>query len=102
MKRLAIIASIFTASILPAPVTHAAESVCSTRPVLVEALAEQYGESRVAIGVQSGHVVEIFASTSGTWSIVVTNARGLSCITAAGEAFELDAPTAPTAPDKGA
>lgn len=61
------------------------------RPVAVDGLAEKYGETPVALGLSStGHLMEIFASSDGkTWSVIFTNAQGISCFVAAGERFEI-------------
>ncbi|WP_226779347.1 hypothetical protein [Oceaniglobus trochenteri] len=63
---------------------------CAPRAVVVEKLSAQFGETRQSIGLAGpNQVVEVFASTeTGTWSIVVSTAAGLSCIAASGHAFE--------------
>lgn len=69
---------------------------CADRPIVVERLANIYGETRQSIGLGANNtVVEMFASTqSGTWTLTVTVTSGLTCIVAAGDAFErlTDAP----------
>jgi hypothetical protein len=70
---------------------------CAPRDVVVERLASQYGETRQSIGL--GHnntVTEVYASTeTGTWTIAVTNTRGLTCLVASGLAFETLSETLP-------
>jgi hypothetical protein len=63
---------------------------CAPRALVVERLASQFGESRQSIGLGgNSQVVEVFASAeTGTWTIVVSTPAGLSCVVAAGEAFE--------------
>lgn len=63
---------------------------CAPRDAVVERLAERYGESRQSIGLgPNNQVVEVFASTeTGTWTITVTTAQGLTCLVASGQAFE--------------
>ncbi len=63
---------------------------CAPRERVVERLADGYGESRQAIGLGANNaVVEVFASAeSGTWTITVTTANGLTCLVASGQAFE--------------
>lgn len=63
---------------------------CAAHAAMVEQLASRYGETRQAIGLAAGNqVVEVFASLeTGTWTITVTQASGLSCMVAAGEGFE--------------
>ncbi|MEN8747746.1 MAG: hypothetical protein ABF316_05005, partial [Marivita sp.] len=49
-----------------------------------------YGETRQSIGLaQNNTMVEVFASsTTGTWTITVTNTAGRTCLVASGQAFE--------------
>jgi hypothetical protein len=63
---------------------------CAPHAMVVERLADGYGESRQSIGLAANNaVVEIFASTeSGTWTIVVTMPGGPTCLVASGQAFE--------------
>lgn len=67
--------------------SHAA--VCTKRTKLLGVLDGKYAEQRQAIGLisQSG-VLEVFASDKGTWTVVVTNPNGMSCIVASGDAYE--------------
>lgn len=64
--------------------------VCGPRDAIVERLQEKYGETRQSMGLQSNNgVVEIFASDeSGTWTILVTLPNGMTCLVAAGEAWD--------------
>lgn len=69
---------------------------CAPRGELVRGLAGKFHETPVAIGTISGELImEMFASTKGTWTILVTNNHGMSCIASAGENFELQALKAP-------
>ena len=69
---------------------HAQQQNCAPRLAVVDRLAETYGETRQSIGLATNNtVVEVFASAeSGTWTLVVTNPRGVSCLVAAGRSFE--------------
>lgn len=69
-----------------------AQSVCGARDSIISQLKQKYGETRQSLGLQQGRgVVEIFASVeTGSWTILVTDTRGHSCLMAAGEAFEAD------------
>ncbi len=79
----------------------AQNNVCGERTVIVQRLQEKYGETRQSMGLQQNNgVVEIFASAdSGTWTILVTMPNGMSCLVAAGEAWDGDAALA-AAPGK--
>lgn len=70
---------------------------CAPRETVVQRLAEAYGETRQSMGLGANNaVVEVFASaTSGSWTITVTGANGITCLIAAGHAFETMADSLP-------
>jgi len=80
----------FGVLVLAAPQVRAETASCGPRAQVLAALAGQFGESRRAVGLASENaVVELFASqTTGSWTITLTFASGLTCLLAAGEAFE--------------
>ena len=63
---------------------------CAPHDTVVERLADSYGESRQVIAMNAdSSVLEVFASSdSGTWTITVTKAGGLTCIVAAGQHYQ--------------
>ena len=63
---------------------------CAPRPVVLERLADGFGETRQSIGLGTqGTVVEVFASDeTGTWTITVTMPTGVTCLIASGQSFE--------------
>ncbi|MEM7075549.1 MAG: hypothetical protein AAGA28_09490 [Pseudomonadota bacterium] len=65
-------------------------SNCAPREMVIERLASKYGESRQSMGLGANNaVVEVFASEeTGTWTITVTSASGMTCLVASGQAFE--------------
>lgn len=67
-----------------------ARNNCGPRAVVVEKLAEGYGETRQSMGIGSNNVmVEVFASAeTGSWTILVTQPTGVSCLVASGQAYE--------------
>lgn len=75
-----------------------AQQNCAARETVIERLASAYGETRQSIGLaQNNTMVEVFASTTtGTWTIAITNAAGLTCLVASGQAFERITETLPT------
>lgn len=75
---------------------------CAPRAVVIERLADQYGESRQSVGLGGqGHVVETFASLeTGTWTITVTAPSGITCLVASGQSFETLAEALPNTDDK--
>ncbi len=67
----------------------AAQAPCTMRDDLVKLLASKYKEGPVSFGTANGKaVVEVFASETGTFTIIATRANGLSCIIAAGQDWE--------------
>lgn len=80
---------ILAATLLSLP-SLAFAGACAPREVVLERLAQSYGETRQSIGLgPENQMVEVFASdATGTWTIVVTRASGMSCLMASGQAFE--------------
>ena len=67
---------------------------CASHDKVVDFLGNKFKESRRVMGVvNSTAAMEIFMSQQGTWTIVITNTSGTSCITAAGEEWQ-DVPVA--------
>jgi hypothetical protein len=67
---------------------------CSNHDKIVDALGNKFKETRRVMGVvNSTAVMEIFMSPQGTWTIVITDTSGISCITASGEEWQ-DVPVA--------
>ncbi|MBE1286062.1 MAG: hypothetical protein GJ676_22295 [Rhodobacteraceae bacterium] len=65
---------------------------CAMRDAVVERLQSKYSEQLTVGGLQNGQnaqsVVEIWASDeTGTFTVLLTNAHGISCIVAAGTDF---------------
>lgn len=73
---------------------------CAPREMVVDRLADKYGETRQSMGLGAqGAVVETFASgETGTWTITVTTPNGLTCLVASGQSFE---PLAEALPPQG-
>jgi hypothetical protein len=67
-----------------------AGSACAAHADVVRKLADRFGEIRTSIGLHKDDaVVEVFSSAAtGTWTIVVTGADGMSCLLAAGQRWE--------------
>ena len=91
-----------TSVVLMAPLAALAQpSNCAPRDQVVQRLAEGYGESRQAIGLGANNaVVEVFTSPdTGSWTITVTMANGMTCLVASGQAFETLAEALPAMGD---
>ena len=87
----------------PLTAAYAQQASCAQRDMIVDRLATKYGESRQSAGLnQNNGMVEVFASEeTGTWTILVTMPNGISCLMAAGKAWQGLAEAAPQS-DKGA
>ena len=71
--------------------TAAAQPACGPRTELVKHLADRYGEAQVGIGLDaSGRLVEIFASTSGTFTVILSMPDGNSCVATTGKSWRTD------------
>lgn len=76
------------AALLAWPVMARAQGgLCLPRADAIAKLAQNYQEQQVGIGVttRGSSLVELYVSERGTWTILMTRADGISCITAAGE-----------------
>lgn len=84
---------------LPGP-DAAAGPYCADRDDIVRQLEQKYGETRRSLGVSSGKgVFEIYVlDETGSWTIILTNPRGRSCLMAAGEHWEAVEPEPAKAP----
>lgn len=61
---------------------------CGERTNFVETLDSKYHESPKAIGIANQtNLVEVFTSEKGTWTIMVTQPTGKTCIIAAGSSW---------------
>ncbi len=67
--------------------TARAEQLCLPREDAVAQLGAQFDERVIGRGlVGSGEaMVELFVSEGGTWTVVLTDTAGLSCVIASGE-----------------
>lgn len=89
MKRfmIALIGASFTA-LLAAP-GSSAENVCGKRDDIVTRLENGYQEFNSAMGMSTnGGLVELYTSDNGTWTLMLTQPDGVSCLIAAGENWE--------------
>jgi hypothetical protein len=82
-------------AILALGCAHAAQAqgMCGNRDAMVGQLSTRYGESPMGAGLNSTtKIMEVWASAkTGTWTILLTDTDGTSCIVAAGKDW-LDAP----------
>ena len=69
--------------------TANAQEACLPRDLAVERLGKQFDEHVVGQGLVSGGRVmaEMFVSKTGSWTVLLTNTEGLSCVVASGESW---------------
>ncbi|MDQ6432480.1 hypothetical protein RB623_00255 [Mesorhizobium sp. LHD-90] len=62
---------------------------CTGHGNLVAQLGEKFQEKQLGVGtIGQVAVMEIFVAETGTWTIVITDVTGRSCIVAAGDNWE--------------
>ncbi|WP_376702852.1 hypothetical protein RQ479_25530 [Mesorhizobium sp. ISC25] len=62
---------------------------CVEHGALVAHLTENFQEKQFALGlIGQEAVMEVFVADSGSWTVIVTDVAGRSCIVAAGENWE--------------
>ncbi|PLP60229.1 hypothetical protein CYK37_08115 [Mesorhizobium loti] len=72
-------------SLLPAQ----AQVGCGMRDVIVARLGQLFQERQIGYGlVGQVAVVEIYVSAAGTWTVLMTEAGGRTCIVGAGDGWE--------------
>jgi hypothetical protein len=63
--------------------------ICGPREDVVSQLGMQFAETQKAIGLLGDDaVMEVFVSDHGSWTILTTDVNGMSCLLAAGEAWD--------------
>ena len=87
--RLCAIAAAFGISFMPT-IGMAEQAACGDRDELIKTLKQRYKEVPVAAGIsqKNTEAFEIFASESGTWTVVMTTSTGMTCIMAAGHSWK--------------
>lgn len=91
-RAVSLFAGIVAAVVLTATGAQAAlQPVCGGHDEIARQLAEEFGEVHHGSGtVGEGRVMEIFISPErGSWTILMTDTGGPTCVVAAGEAWEI-------------
>ena len=71
------------------PPAALAQPVCGSHQSIAENLKKSYTETPVSMGITSGSgIIEAFSSPKGTWTLVITQSNGVSCLIAAGQDWE--------------
>lgn len=87
-KYFLVIAIVFYA--IAAIPSNAAGRVCGERAKMAAFLAKRYGEKPRAMGVASSgkSVMEIYTSEKGSWTVLMTTSKGVTCIMSAGHSWD--------------
>jgi hypothetical protein len=69
---------------------QAQQAQCGPRDTVVAHLATKYSETRRSVGLAANNtVMEVYASdATGSWTITVTTAQGMTCLVASGQNFQ--------------
>jgi hypothetical protein len=83
-------ASALIVGIAAAPAETRAQIACGERESVVAKLGENFGEVRRGGGVAGASAVfELWASDkTGSWTILMTDTDGMSCVVATGEGWQ--------------
>jgi hypothetical protein len=89
MARYAWAAAALAGSVAATAASAQQQMVCGERQHLVSHLGRAYSEQPANVGVAAtGNLVEVLTSENGTWTILVTDPKGVTCVVAAGESWE--------------
>ncbi|MBR1158495.1 hypothetical protein [Bradyrhizobium elkanii] len=87
MLRCIRVTAVTLAAVLMSTVAGSAQT-CASRSDFVTFLKDHFGEVEVDRGLSDrGHLVEVFVSPAGTWTILLSRPDGSSCLVDAGEAW---------------
>lgn len=63
-------------------------TICGDRDAIAGKLAADYSERQAALGLAAdGRLVEVFASPTGTWTLLLTRPDGQACVVIHGESW---------------
>jgi len=70
------------------PISTAEAQMCTDRDVFVEQLDANYSEQSERIGLMpNGNILEVFSSPGGSFTVIVSDPAGKSCMIASGEGW---------------
>jgi hypothetical protein len=94
MKPLKTLAAALLITATATPIAHAQQipsggMMCGKRLAVLSDLAGRYAEQPKSISLaNNGTILEILTSKTGSWTILVTTPKGMSCMMATGEHWE--------------
>ncbi|QRY69790.1 hypothetical protein JVX98_16565 [Ensifer sp. PDNC004] len=73
----------------PVPAISQAPVNCADRSEVIEFLTRQYQEKPAATAlINQQAIMEIYAADNGSWTLIVTDVNGRSCVILAGKSWE--------------
>ena len=96
-----LLAAILTTSLIAHPHPAASQMMrsCAGRSEVVNFLDKNFAERLTAVGlINQNAMLEVYAAQSGTWTLLITDVHGVSCILLSGDSWD----TMPALPGIGA
>jgi hypothetical protein len=85
---LALLALCFALTLAPAQASAQAVA-CGPHAKVVDRLFDRYNEKRIALALTSGgQLLEILVSPKGSWTIIITQPNGPSCLVSSGDNWQ--------------
>jgi hypothetical protein len=77
--------------------TAAAQNICAPRNDVVKRLWDRWQEAQITVAmINDGRLLEIFVSKKGSWTAIISDPNGRSCVASAGQEWTIfDAPKKP-------
>ena len=100
MKRSIMLLGVLAITSVMLSPASAQQAVCGDRNEIVARLESGYQESTTGVGLSAtGGLIELYTSEKGTWTLMLTQPNGVSCLIAAGDNWEqVDRPKAASQP----
>jgi hypothetical protein len=92
--------AVLLAAVTLCPEAAGAQAVvnCADRAQVIEFLARQHAEKQAAVGmINQQAVMELYAADTGSWTLIITDVSGRSCVILAGKSWETIIPVGPKA-----
>lgn len=88
-KMLGLACALLVSTSFASVVQAQSQSQCGPRDQIIKVLNAKFQENERAMGlINETAMMEVYISPQGTWTMVVTNEGGVSCVVAAGEAWD--------------
>ena len=89
MKKCLVLFSLLTITALAVPAQAQGQMACGKRLDIVKMLSDKYHEMPRALGIAGQtNLLEVYTSKAGSWTLLLTQPRGSTCIVGAGQSWE--------------